>query len=388
MLSTPIFGCIQADHNVEEDVDSDIQAAIYGGLYQDRSSWPGQFTCRSNCTWRDTYPVLGFAGSCENVTEATLATRTCDTSEENIGSQICSMTTPAGVQINTLLFRSVHQTVSVLNTSSLYRTSYKILELTAPTIAKYAIYNQKVDLGAGFTGTTPIGIMPESVSECSLSLSAYRHSNVSSDANMFTIGTTEYIQLEPGYSKFDGPLGDDNMNLYLNFNASGWVPELTVSARDLGALRGFSSSTLFTGATFRGESRPPQQLGCIQAFADKSAQEITDRLARSMTDALQQNPASQSNFGYHKLAVTYVRVDWRWLALLAGLEALGTALLIATILRARQKGNVQLWKSSQSALLFSHIDSDGLLVAPKMSPKDLERTVKNTATQLTSPASL
>jgi hypothetical protein len=152
--------------------------------------------------------------------------------------------------------------------------------------------------------------------------------------------------------------------------------------RDWGAIKGFFLSTLFTGSSVQGESQPTKELGCNQAFQQQSALGVTQKLAKSMTDMLQSNPAHQSSRGVYHPPITNVQVRWMWLIFLAGLQAAGSLLLIGTIIRARQMQDVHLWKSSQSALLFSHIDSEGLLIAPKQCPKDLEKKIKKTTTRL------
>lgn len=165
------------------------------------------------------------------------------------------------------------------------------------------------------------------------------------------------------------------------FNQSG-IPNLTISGTDQGALRGFFLSKLFTGLSLQGDWTPDSQLGCNSAFASNDAQAVTASLAKSMTDALQKNPASQRYTGSYAQAVTFVRVRWVWLILLGALEAAGVVLLVGTIIRAQLKQDVLLWKYSQSALLFSHIDSDGLLVPPKRGVRELEKETQMMRTQL------
>jgi hypothetical protein len=167
----------------------------------------------------------------------------------------------------------------------------------------------------------------------------------------------------------------------LTFNQSG-ITELSVIARDLGALKGFFQSTLFTGKSIQGESRPAPQLGCNPAFMTNNASDITAKLAKSMKDALQRSRGSQEFAVSYKQAVTYVRVRWVWLILLGALEAAGTVLLISTIVTAGLKKNVLLWKPSQSALLFSHVDSDGVIVTPKQGVKALRDRVETATAQL------
>ena len=67
--------------------------------------------------------------------------------------------------------------------------------------------------------------------------------NSTSDA--FSIGEVERIPLEPG--------NFDYTEEALKFNQSG-IPNLSVSAVDLGGLQGFFRSTLFTGTSLLGES--------------------------------------------------------------------------------------------------------------------------------------
>jgi hypothetical protein len=343
-----------------------MQGAIYRGLYQNMDSWTPSFSCPSNCTWADPQTILGFAGTCENVTISTLATKDCVVSEDNSAMRDCRMTTPSGVDIDTVVFDTVYETVSALNATITRPGEAATEPVTGPEIATYAIYD------SGKDGLTHNNIQ-EAVWECSLALTAYKYSGVSSASNEFEIGAAERIPLQPGYA--------DPERRAMIFNQSG-IPELSVASRDLGALKGFFQSALFTGTRIQGESRPAPQLGCNPAFMSNNASEITAKLAKSMTDALQRNNGSQQYAGSYAQTVTYVRVSWVWLILLGALEAAGTVLLVGTIIRAGLKDDVLLWKSSQSALLFSHVDSDGSIVPPKQSVKELEKMTDTTRTQL------
>lgn len=365
------YSCVYTDYLTDENIDPNMQAAIYRGLYQDRVSWTPDFDCHSNCTWPGVYTVLGVKGTCENVTVATLATKRCFESTQ--GPQHCNMITPSGVKLNTTFFATVYGTAAALNANT---TDMYTDRGWSPTIAKYAFYDRQID-SVGY----PKESDPEAVWDCSLSLVANRYSQVRSEFLVLNIGKTEQIALEEGQLGLHDDPDEGPSAYHMTFNQIG-IPELTLSARDLGALKGFFLSNLFTGTTLRGESQPAPQLGCSQAFANNGAREATARLAKSMTDALQQNPASGRNFGSYSLAVTNILVKWEWLALLVALEAAGSVLLIGTIMRARRQKDVHLWKSSQSALLFSHIDNDGLLVAPSESPKDLEKEVRRITAQL------
>jgi hypothetical protein len=359
-------GTSHANLRTDDNVDPDMQGAIYRGLYQDISSWTPSFSCPSNCTWTDSQTILGFAGTCENVTVSTLATKDCVVSEENTDMRNCRMTTPGGVYIDTVVFNTVYETISALNATITKPGGLATQPVPGPEIATYAIY----DNGMGGLGRTTL---QESAWECSLSLTAYKYSEVSSASNKFDIGATERIPLEPGYA--------DQERRAMIFNQSG-IPELSISSRDLGALKGFFQSALFTGARLKGESKPAPQLGCNPAFMGNNASEITTKLAKSMTDALQRNNGSQQYAGSYAHTVTYVRVSWVWLILLGTLEAAGAVLLVGTIIRAGLKDDVLLWKSSQSALLFSHVDSDGSIVPPKQSVEELEKMAETTKTQL------
>lgn len=294
------------------------------------------------------------------------------------------MTTPAGVTIDTVFLNTDYATFSALNataTDQLDATGQENL-VPGPTIATYAYYNRQT---TKFNESMESD--PESVWDCSLSFTAFEYSQVNFTLNALTIGRTRQIPLGPGYIQWSTDTSDDYSaynRSYLSFNQSD-IPEkaeLSINVRDWGAIKGFFLSTLFTGSSVQGESQPTKQLGCNQAFQQKSALEVTQKLAKSMTDMLQSNPAHQLWGGKYHPPITNVQVRWMWLIFLAGLEASGSILLIGTIIRARQKQDVHLWKSSQSALLFSHVDSNSLLVAPKQCPGDLEKKVKKTTIRL------
>jgi hypothetical protein len=299
-----------------------MQGATYRGLYQNQTSWAPSFNCPSDCKWPGNYTVLGFAGSCEDVAVPTLATKNCD--HTNVGVSYltnCNMTTPRGISIDTVTSANEYRTVSILNS-----TSQPFLTVSAfrygPQISTYAFYNTRANQGPGVTNYT----YKETVWECSLNLTAYMYLQVTSTNNDFRIGNIERIPLETGHQVGEG---DDIM-----FNQSG-MPELSIAGRDLEALRGFFLSSLFTGISLQGVYAPDAQLGCNSAFARNSASDVTTRLAKSMTDALQGNSASQQYTGSYAQAVTFIRVRWVWLILLGVLEVAGIVLLVGKIVRAR-----------------------------------------------------
>jgi hypothetical protein len=166
---------MNAEHATDENVDSDIQGVIYRGVYQNQSQWTPSFNCPSDCKWPDTYAVLGFAGVCENVTVATLATKRCALPDPDRSLQNCRMTTPRRVNIDTVFIPTVYETVSALNTTIFEGPSQNQRTdiIVEPEIATYAFYKNRVD-----------GIMTapeqEAVWECSLNLTAYKSSNVTS----------------------------------------------------------------------------------------------------------------------------------------------------------------------------------------------------------------
>lgn len=356
----------RADEAPDFNLDLDMQGAIFRGLYQNPSQWTPSYKCPTDCEWPGAYTVLGFAGACENVTVSTLETKQC-VGNGSVELQNCTMTTPHGIGLSTTYFATVYETLSILNATASKQTK-NILDpqVNEPEIAKYAFYSAEI---YDYPNTQ------EAVWECSLNFTAWKYSEITSDsiANALKIGNIERIPLEPGYI--------DKNRTNMIFNQSG-LPEFSVYSQDLGALRAFLESTLFTGSILSGESRPKPQTGSNLAFLHKNVSEVTIRLARSMTDALQQGNTSRKHEGSYHQAVTFVRVRWVWLLLLVGLEAAASILLIATMIRARSKEDVLLWKASQTALLFSHIDADGLLVAPRYGLKELEEKAETTTTQI------
>lgn len=83
---------------------------------------PAVFSCGSNCSWGQSYVSLGFTASCNNVTEATYATRNC-TSNDPLRSRNCTMTTPGNVEFETRIVPTTWSTVLIVKAKSLYSLS-------------------------------------------------------------------------------------------------------------------------------------------------------------------------------------------------------------------------------------------------------------------------
>ena len=170
-----------ADRRIEDNVGSRMIGFIFRGLYQDRSQWTPSFQCPTNCTWPDAYTILGFAGTCSNVTALTLATKNC--TEETISPQNCTMSTPRGIMILTLSVPTVDYTAVVLNSntssSHIQRDNSDVVGQTphSAEFAKFAIWSlcppdssrEDPDCRASRS---------ETVWECSLNFTAWKYSGV------------------------------------------------------------------------------------------------------------------------------------------------------------------------------------------------------------------
>lgn len=188
------------------------------------------------------------------------------------------------------------------------------------------------------------------------------------------------IPLDPGVYN----LGQNGGSVTFNNNRTD-LPLMTVNTPDIGAILNFFTSATFSGPMMAGESQPAYTQGLTSAFLNKDATEIGaifDRLAKSMTNQLQQGATSQLAHSLTSHPIVYIRVRWEWLSLPLAIQLSGGVLLLATMFRSRRGNRVALWKSSPTALLYHRIDSDGVVGSGLKGPEVLDKLERSVEARL------
>ncbi|KAL6700473.1 hypothetical protein J3F84DRAFT_358259 [Trichoderma pleuroticola] len=367
---------------LEEDQDSrsdNAASAILRGLYQ--TSWPAAFNCTSNCTWDGHYLTLGFSSTCFNATEETIGTLECDNGEYWPGP--CRMKTPrGGVQFN---FGEVYAPM-VLNSSEVRFEPFTNSELdnessfikdTDLLAASVWTFTQPGSLGRNLAEFKKMLLRESMVVECTLGITLYNYSKVSSASNVFNIGTAEQIPIG-NYSGSTWRVGWASQN----FSTRWWndtgpgLPDVSLLSSYADMIVMFMKSGEFSG-TFYPYSFPidsDDRPGAARAFGYGDLEEVSsifDRIAMSLTDMVRQGNSTQTAQGKTSQAVVFIRVRWRWLILPLAVHFLGAIALVGTIIgRSR---DVPLWKGSALAVLYHSVDKDGVLGTRVKNLDELEK---------------
>ncbi|KAL2063693.1 hypothetical protein VTL71DRAFT_5498 [Oculimacula yallundae] len=385
----------------DSTVDSAMQGAVLRGIYQ--NTWSPLFKCTTNCTWQDTYTSLGFDSSCSDVTAETLSTQICVKSGSNA---TCNFKTPGNISLTTQAIRTVWSTIAIVNSSSLLgeagslvNTGTKVdYQSSIPSgLVRTAIWTNISKTVQGYDNDSQEH--QDRIFECTLSLVAWRWSNISSISNSFFIGLKERIPLNKGirlpaipgsggppivdrYWFNESSSGQHSSNYsQSSFNQSS-VPSLYVLSSDIGALVSFITSPAISGKMLNGESLPTYTQGVTGAFTNQNATAIFTNVAESMTEYLQQTRTRVLAHGTTSEAIVIIRVRWIWMALPLLVEVAGAVLLAGTILSSRRSKQVPLWKSSPTALLFHGVFPDGLMSSDLKGPEELNRRVQSLKVRL------
>ncbi|KAK0760044.1 hypothetical protein N5P37_007123 [Trichoderma harzianum] len=363
----------------ENKIDENVASAILRGLYQ--KSWPAAFTCTSNCTWDGPYLTLGFSSTCANATEETIDTLECDNGEYWPGP--CRMKTPkGGVQFN---FGEQYAPMT-LNSSEVMFEPFTNLELddksslirdTDLLAASVWTFTQPSFLGDNLVDFQKMLHRESVIVECTLGITLYNYTNVSSTSNVFNIGTTEQIPIGnySGYTSKVGWASQDIFTRWWNDTGPG-LPDVSLLSRYVDMIVMFMKSGEFSGTFYQysfpidSDDRP----GAARAFGYGSLEEVSfifDKIAMSLTDMVRQGISMQTAQGKTSQAVVFIRVRWRWLILPLAVHFLGAIALVGTIIgRSR---DVPLWKGSALAVLYHSVDKDGILGTQVKNLEELDK---------------
>ncbi|KAK4065009.1 uncharacterized protein Triagg1_8825 [Trichoderma aggressivum f. europaeum] len=378
------YGFDGADPKEGEDAANDnVAIAFLRGLYQ--ADWPDYFACNSNCTWDDHYLTLGFSSTCANATDETVGTLECDNGEPWPGH--CRMTTPRGrVQFN---FGPQYAPMTLNASEAMFQHfTYRELDNKSDSLKDTDLFAASIWTlpEPRFSGEQNLAeykktLLRESVVvECTLGITLYNYSNVSSTSNVFNIGRTEQIPIGnySGYTwgrpEWD-PLNDPTF--WWNDTGPG-LPDVSFLSRYVDIIVTFMKSREFSGTSY--PYNVPIRVdnvdcpGATRAFMDGTLEQVSyifDRVAMSLTHMIRRGNSMQTAQGKTSQAVVFIRVRWRWLILPLAVHLLGAIALVGTIIgRSR---DVPLWKGSALAVLYHSVDKDGVLGTRVKNPNELEK---------------
>ncbi|KAL6834639.1 hypothetical protein V8C40DRAFT_92592 [Trichoderma camerunense] len=193
--------------------------------------------------------------------------------------------------------------------------------------------------------------------ECTLGITLYNYSCISSISNTFNIGTIEEITISKysEYTSKEDIRSEDPFTRWWNDTGSG-LPDVHPSLRfpkyshHVHQVRG-KSLTQSIRITFH-----------LMVFSYSNLEEfpfILDRIVMSLTDMVRQGISMQIAQGKTSQTVVFIRVRWRWLILPLAVHFLAAIALVGTIIgRSR---DVPLWKGSALAVLYHSVDKDRVL---------------------------
>ncbi|KAF4947529.1 hypothetical protein FSARC_13947 [Fusarium sarcochroum] len=331
--------------------DSMMQSAILQGLLDIRS--PQEFECPGLCMWNASYVSLGFKSSCKNVTAVTLPTNVCE--EEKDQSITCNMTTPGGIILTTHHLSTDYSTTFRLNATSAMDDGISMDDSLhdLPVFVKIAVYRSTLDQ-KGFDATNI------NVTECSLSLAAFRYSDAWANGTQFTFEHAEEIDLPHHYwdSHDPGEAPDFEKVYRVNASKTENLPEFNIRRLDVKNLQFFLRSGAFVTEWRDGNWKNMEYGVSAALMGDVDLPDRFDKMATSMTDYLRNGPNRKLATGERIEVITWVSMRWAWLIGPCIIEASALLFTLFTILSNRRSRQVPLWKSSALAVLACLYDKD------------------------------
>ncbi|KAI8933733.1 hypothetical protein NX059_009449 [Plenodomus lindquistii] len=371
----------------DETVDVAMEGAIFQGIYS-KALGP-DFTCNSNCIWKDSYISAGFVSRCENVTVQTLARNKNVTSlAAPSNARAYNVSTPGGVVIGVTidtLFRTQISVAAKVTRPNAYTPETKLVpegSEFSPEFIKVGVLRRRPDLpwGGSFNeDASPNVYFPEvEFTECSIRLVAHNYTSLSASGNALSLQATQ-IPLEPGVM-----LKPNSYYFWeVLFNQTGLPPFRLLSA-DLVALANLFESKRFSGEMTIGQIRKKSAEGVVMALLKSNISEAFDNMAASMTEQLRARPDRVAQ-GVSVSPVVFVHIRWAWLALPVGVTVVAALFLLLTIINSYTHG-CEPWKSSVIALLFHSVvkqtEEQTVLRSEMKTLAEMERRAKKTNAML------
>ncbi|KAK4202381.1 hypothetical protein QBC40DRAFT_276655 [Triangularia verruculosa] len=347
--------------------DVAMQGAIYRGLFN--LDLPARFNCTANCTWPDPgadkpYVSLGFRSDCANVTDAALRGSGWDDTIEGSARAI-NITTPGNLTLNTIFVHTAFQPVVIVESKSLLSSvnppdsaahhdfTFGTGTSVGASVARIAVFRAEAD---NLNYNLFSHMMH--ITECDISLAAYRYSGVSASSGNFTIGKAELIRLDSGTIDEDMVFKQPIATFSAVVDSSGTTIPLKVALPDIGALVALFISTRFTGTVYLGETpdagRNHRPSGMGDAFlggniTDTLITERFEKMAESMTLQVRSTDEIIAR-GISVYAIVHYKVEWAWLALPLAVQLI-TLVFFFWVLIRNHRNTLQHWKDSALAII-------------------------------------
>jgi hypothetical protein len=312
--------------------DGLLTAASASGLYDLVAAPP--LTCPgSNCTYPD-FTSLGIRSQCRDVTADTK--QSCREFKNSLTNQVCSYTLPGGFQLGSYAGADAHNgfyhtRINGTYTNMLYKAS------DAATLAAVAVVRfDDADLEGNFDVSTKWQATLEAW-ECEFGIVAYTYAGWASRNGTVHPGRMTASPLNR--TSATGPLvpyevvdkdfrGNTSavINYYDMINMASMIGDIFTTA---GTIAAFSSAL----------------------YDSPNLTATAGNIARGMSYRMLAGPNSTEVYGDVYAVRTYMRVHWRWLALMATLVVITVAFFVAVVVQTRLEGQ-RAWKSSLVPMLF------------------------------------
>ncbi|KAI1369417.1 hypothetical protein F5Y08DRAFT_293256 [Xylaria arbuscula] len=360
--------------------DPGIQGAIMRGIYNIHS--PDEFQCGGACSWNTTYKSLGFTSTCRNITEAAEAAKACSTEDYTI---YCNYTTPAGVYFSTEYVRTDSATSLIVAVNDTFYSSLPGLEIEprlSPEFLQVAVFQSNNAWSTNFNADE---IIPDNITECTLSLSLHEYSNITANGSDISF-SQETRQLEPAWYLPDTETGE--ITLLFNQSEAGVIdPPLRVNAFDFASAILFFESSAFRSHIISGNAqkgKDTDRVGTGGAFLNADVPTVFTALAKSMTDyvrSLSKGPNVETGKGSRIESIVFVRIRWEWLALPI-IEELAAIAFVVWVIIHNRRHRIPGWKSTALAVLMHNLDGHHSLMTDFQGPEDIKKRLEKVEARL------
>ncbi|KAM7214604.1 hypothetical protein V8F06_010003 [Rhypophila decipiens] len=376
-----------------DSVDLGMLSAMTAGLYG--ISTPPAFNCSSKCRWdgdniistaisrpgqddlstsppKASYISLGFETTCQNVTIDTMRTEKCSgkTGLSMSNRLQCNMTTPGEIKLQTSVGIETGYTPLVVGTK---RLDYNVVRAysgsspgngpkdggpVSPRFLRVAVLSVA---GPYLVQEDNGHLVGHAVTECELSLAAWKYSNISATGSDFTFGRMEKIPLQNGTYLAHDLISTGKDYYEIRFDTEEVPGGLFIRDTDFGMLADFLSREPFTGSMGTSWSRYQWGPGIRSGLLGGNVPAVFENMARSMTDYIRSGPGSSLAYGSRVDSVVFVQVDWLWLILpvvsvVAATVLLGFTVLVSAIRRTEGGKKLSLWKDKTLPVLLTFYD--------------------------------
>ncbi|KAK4213829.1 hypothetical protein QBC37DRAFT_285129 [Rhypophila decipiens] len=329
-------------------------------------------TASSSSTAVASYISLGFDATCQNVTIDTMRTEKCSgkTGLSMSNRLQCNMTTPGEIKLQTSVGIETGYTPLVVGTK---RLDYNVVRAysgsspgngpkdggpVSPRFLRVAVLSVA---GPYLVQEDNGHLVGHAVTECELSLAAWKYSNISATGSDFTFGRMERIPLQNGTYLAHDLISTGKDYYEIRFDTEEVPGGLFIRDTDFGMLADFLSREPFTGSIGTSWSRYQWGPGIRSGLLGGNVPAVFENMARSMTDYIRSGPGSSLAYGSRVDSVVFVQVDWLWLILpvvsvVAATVLLGFTVLVSAIRRTEGGKKLSLWKDKTLPVLLTFYD--------------------------------